>query len=63
MDAKLKSGKVKKAVSGDTIVILGPMNPKTGVPHELLLTIYGIHAPRMDKMEPFCRESKDFLRR
>jgi staphylococcal nuclease domain-containing protein 1 len=63
MESKLKPAKVKKVVSGDTFVLLGPINAKTGLPHELLLSLYGIKCPRMDKMEPFCRESKDFLRK
>jgi len=53
---------VKKAISGDTVVLLGPVG-KNGLPKELILKLYGVEAPRMDKMEPFCRDSRDFLRR
>jgi len=58
---KLKPARVKKAISGDEIVVLGPLG-KNGLPQELVLTLWGISAPRMDRLEPFCRDSKDYLR-
>ena len=58
---KLKRGIVKKAISGDTVVLLGPIG-KNGLPMELVVTLYGLHAPRIDKLEPFAKESRNYLR-
>lgn len=67
MPAKMKyfKGIVKRVMSGDTFVVLGP-NGENGLPQEKRLSIYAIRAPfKVDegKTDPWKFEAKENLRK
>lgn len=65
MSKALKKGVVKRVLSGDTFVVLGPLG-ENGYPMEKRLSLYGIAAPwkgnETTPEDPFCFDSKEYLR-
>lgn len=65
MSKQLKKGYVKRVLSGDTIVVLGPVG-ENGYPMEKRITLYGVAAPwkgnETTPEDPFFWESKEYLR-
>lgn len=65
MSKALKKGIVKRVLSGDTIVVLGPPG-ENGYPMEKRLSLYGVAAPwkgnETTQEDPFYFDSKEYLR-
>lgn len=61
-----KKGIVKRILSGDTLIVLGPKG-ENGLPREKRLSIYGVRAPRAANNEfesaPFAYDAKEYLRK
>lgn len=65
MSKSLKKGIVKKVISGDTFIVLGPVG-ENGYPMEKRLTLYGVAAPwkgnETTPEDPFYFDAKEYLR-
>lgn len=65
MQKNLKKGIVKRVLSGDTFIVLGPLGDN-GYPQEKRLSIYGVAAPwkgnETTPEDPFYFDSKEYLR-
>ena len=59
---------VKGVLSGDTIIISGPLSKDYSLPEEFNLTLTGVFAPKIGNSskleeEPYSFESREFLRK